>query len=285
MLDWSKAALVVDEKQLLQLPYMLRKVSSAKVLSLRLYTQFIWETYFSSVRKIIMTTLEVCVDRHLGLYMHVTIIFCFQIIKSRIEPQPLGLWNGPPGHFQIHQDFSAYPFDFPSVAGTSLSGHFLPFTDPDLATTSHQFTAVVIVTRPALRESSSLLQMLHILAQSPRLASVVLLWAGIGPPKVSVALIHSCKLTSFITGMLCNFHCCSIAVRLCCKITLFTSCELPDLQVMTSKFKLPIVILKINLESRYTKSLWLDGYINTSAILYLHEDTAIITEEVSGLCL
>lgn len=59
VLDWSRAALVIDEKQLLQLPYILRGISSAKVLSLRLYTQFMWDTYFSSVKKIILTTLEV----------------------------------------------------------------------------------------------------------------------------------------------------------------------------------------------------------------------------------
>lgn len=59
VLDWNKASLVVDERQLLQLPYLLRGISATKVLSLRLYTQFMWDTYFSSVRKIIMTTLEV----------------------------------------------------------------------------------------------------------------------------------------------------------------------------------------------------------------------------------
>ena len=51
--------MVIDEKQFLQLPYILRGISSARLLSLRLYTQFMWDTYFSSVSKVIMTTIEV----------------------------------------------------------------------------------------------------------------------------------------------------------------------------------------------------------------------------------
>ena len=63
VLDWSKAALIIDEKQLLQLPYILRGISPDKLLSFRLYTQFMWDTYFSSVSKIVTTTLEVCNNR------------------------------------------------------------------------------------------------------------------------------------------------------------------------------------------------------------------------------
>ena len=59
VLDWSRASLVVDERQLLQLPYILREVAPSKLLSFRLQTQLLWDAYFSSVSKIITTTLEV----------------------------------------------------------------------------------------------------------------------------------------------------------------------------------------------------------------------------------
>ena len=59
VLDWNKASLVVDERQLFQLPYLLRGIPASKILSLRWYAQFMWDTYFSSVSKIVSTTLEV----------------------------------------------------------------------------------------------------------------------------------------------------------------------------------------------------------------------------------
>ena len=93
-----------------------------------------------------------------------------QIIQSRIQPQPFSMWNRPPGHLLIHQDFSSYPSDYPYSSGPL---HM-----------SHQFTAVITVTRPALRESSPLVRLLQVLAQSPRLAAVILVWAGVGPPQV-----------------------------------------------------------------------------------------------------
>ena len=69
VLDWEKAALVVDERQLFQLPYLLRKIPPSKILSLRWHTQFMWDTYFSSVSKIIMTTLEVCTSKSWGSFV------------------------------------------------------------------------------------------------------------------------------------------------------------------------------------------------------------------------
>ena len=75
----------------------------------------------------------------------------------------------------IHQDFSSYPSDYPYIDSFHHSGP---------SHTSHQFTAVITVTRPALRESSPLVRLLQVLSQSPRLAAVILVWAGMGPPQV-----------------------------------------------------------------------------------------------------
>lgn len=153
VLDWKNAVLVVDERQMFQLPYLLRGISSSKILSLRWHAQFMWDTYFSSLRKIVSTTLE--------------------IIRSRIDPQPIYMWNRPPGHLQKNSKFSTYPFDYPLSHPATLHGTF-----------ASNFTAFVTLTRPALRDSSPAMRLLQTLAKSPRLSGVVMLWAGVGMPQV-----------------------------------------------------------------------------------------------------
>lgn len=44
-----------------QIPITVRSIHQDKILSLRQQTQFLWEAYFSSVEKIVLTTLEVSV--------------------------------------------------------------------------------------------------------------------------------------------------------------------------------------------------------------------------------
>lgn len=43
----------------LQVPELVRSVSPERVLALRQQTQFLWEQYFSSIEKIVFTTIEV----------------------------------------------------------------------------------------------------------------------------------------------------------------------------------------------------------------------------------
>nr|XP_023666236.1 exostosin-1b-like [Paramormyrops kingsleyae] len=59
VIDWSSGAIIGDERLLLQIPSIVRSVHRDKILSLRQQTQFLWEAYFSSVEKIVLTTLEV----------------------------------------------------------------------------------------------------------------------------------------------------------------------------------------------------------------------------------
>ncbi|KAI2651741.1 Exostosin-1b [Labeo rohita] len=59
VIDWSKAAIIGDERLLLQVPSITRSVGSDRILALRQQTQFLWDAYFSSVTKIVLTTLEV----------------------------------------------------------------------------------------------------------------------------------------------------------------------------------------------------------------------------------
>ncbi|XP_065383277.1 exostosin-like 1 isoform X2 [Macaca fascicularis] len=58
VIDWTKAAIVADERLPLQVLAALQEMSPARVLALRQQTQFLWDAYFSSVEKVIHTTLE-----------------------------------------------------------------------------------------------------------------------------------------------------------------------------------------------------------------------------------
>ncbi|KAJ1531648.1 hypothetical protein ONE63_000319 [Megalurothrips usitatus] len=59
VIDWDRAVVWADERLLLQVPELVRSVPAAKVLALRQQTQILWERYFSSIEKIVFTTLEV----------------------------------------------------------------------------------------------------------------------------------------------------------------------------------------------------------------------------------
>ncbi|KAI4817604.1 hypothetical protein KUCAC02_010988 [Chaenocephalus aceratus] len=58
IIDWNTAAVIGDERLLLQIPTTVRSIHQDRILSLRQQTQFLWEAYFSSVEKIVQTTLE-----------------------------------------------------------------------------------------------------------------------------------------------------------------------------------------------------------------------------------
>lgn len=59
VIDWNKAVIWADERLLLQVPNTIRSISNYKILQLRQQTQVLWERYFSSIEKIVFTTLEV----------------------------------------------------------------------------------------------------------------------------------------------------------------------------------------------------------------------------------
>ncbi|KAJ8333623.1 hypothetical protein SKAU_G00416310 [Synaphobranchus kaupii] len=58
IINWNTAAVIGDERLLLQIPSTVRSIHQDKILALRQQTQFLWEAYFSSVEKIVLTTLE-----------------------------------------------------------------------------------------------------------------------------------------------------------------------------------------------------------------------------------
>ncbi|XP_036207418.1 exostosin-like 1 isoform X3 [Myotis myotis] len=58
VIDWTKAAIVADKRLPLQVLAALQEMPPTRVLALRQQTQFLWDTYFSSVEKVIRTALE-----------------------------------------------------------------------------------------------------------------------------------------------------------------------------------------------------------------------------------
>lgn len=85
---------------LFQIPSTVRSIHQDKILSLRQQTQFLWEAYFNSVEKIVLTTLEV---RFFSCYIYSRIFCrshlqsvsqsvscCPQIVLQRPEPKVLG---------------------------------------------------------------------------------------------------------------------------------------------------------------------------------------------------
>lgn len=68
---------------MLQIPSTIRSIHQDKILALRQQTQFLWEAYFSSVEKIVLTTLEVSempwlsVSNNGPLYVFLSLLFCY----------------------------------------------------------------------------------------------------------------------------------------------------------------------------------------------------------------
>lgn len=107
-----------------QIPSAVRFIHPERVLAFQQQTQFLWDAYFSSVDKIVHTTLEVsppipspppqlpgsppgCWEHHSGLW---------QIIKDRLSPhrsRSRFLWNALPGGLLVLPDFSTHLGDFP----------------------------------------------------------------------------------------------------------------------------------------------------------------------------
>ncbi|KAF3850170.1 hypothetical protein F7725_019889 [Dissostichus mawsoni] len=94
VIDWRKAAIIGDERLLLQVPSITRSVGRDRILALRQQTQFLWDAYFSSVTKIVLTTLEIIQDRvdsHAQISPVVKLIIA--VAKSKFCAQIVVLWN------------------------------------------------------------------------------------------------------------------------------------------------------------------------------------------------
>uniref|UniRef100_A0AAQ6A2S0 Exostosin GT47 domain-containing protein n=1 Tax=Amphiprion ocellaris TaxID=80972 RepID=A0AAQ6A2S0_AMPOC len=108
IIDWNTAAVIGDERLLLQIPSTVRSIHQDKILSLRQQTQFLWEAYFNSVEKIVLTTLEIIQDRVL---LHTS--------RSNL------MWNCLPGGLFTLPQYSTHLRDFPFYY--AKLGHFTNF--------------------------------------------------------------------------------------------------------------------------------------------------------------
>lgn len=63
VLDWKRAAIVIDEDDLLEVMPILRNISSKRVELMRRQVEFFWSSYFNSIDSITLTTLQIINDR------------------------------------------------------------------------------------------------------------------------------------------------------------------------------------------------------------------------------
>uniref|UniRef100_A0A096M662 Exostosin glycosyltransferase 1 n=1 Tax=Poecilia formosa TaxID=48698 RepID=A0A096M662_POEFO len=147
IIDWNTAAVIGDERLLLQIPSTVRSIHQDKILSLRQQTQLLWEAYFNSVEKIVLTTLEIIQDRVLE---H----------NSRSSL----MWNSLPGGLFTLPRYSTHLGDF-------------PFFYAKLGIKPYpKFTAIIHVVTPLVSQSQPVMKLLVAVAKSQYCAQVIVLW-------------------------------------------------------------------------------------------------------------
>ncbi|XP_058675854.1 exostosin-like 1 isoform X1 [Ammospiza nelsoni] len=152
-IDWGKAAVVGSERLLLQIPSAVRCIRPERVLAFQQQTQFLWDAYFSSVDKIVHTTLE--------------------IIRDRLDParsRSRRLWNALPGGLLVLPEFSTHLGDFPFYY---LHHGYSP---------SKKFTAFIRAVSQAGSLSQPLLRLIQAVSGSQYCAQIVVLWSCEKPP-------------------------------------------------------------------------------------------------------
>nr|XP_033794064.1 exostosin-1-like [Geotrypetes seraphini] len=147
VIDWNKAAIIGDERLLLQVPSIIRSIGPDKILVLRQQTQFLWDTYFSSVEKIVLTTLEIIQDR----------------IFSHINRNAV-MWNALPGGLFVLPQYSTHLADFPF--------YYLVLGQ----TPAKEFTAVIQAVSPLLTQSQTILKLILSVAKSKYCRQIIVLW-------------------------------------------------------------------------------------------------------------
>ncbi|MED6287144.1 Exostosin-1a [Characodon lateralis] len=147
IIDWNTAAVIGDERLLLQIPSTVRSIHQDRILSLRQQTQLLWEAYFNSVEKIVLTTLEIIQDRVLE---HTS--------RSSL------MWNSLPGGLFTLPQYSTHLGDF-------------PFFYAKLGIKSYpRFTAIIHVVTPLVSLSQPVMKLLVAVAKSQYCAQVIVLW-------------------------------------------------------------------------------------------------------------
>ncbi|KAL1767892.1 exostosin-1 [Sigmodon hispidus] len=147
VINWNQAAVIGDERLLLQIPSTIRSIHQDKILALRQQTQFLWEAYFSSVEKIVLTTLEIIQDR---IFKHIS--------RNSL------IWNKHPGGLFVLPQYSSYLGDFPYYYAN------LGLKPPS------KFTAIIHAVTPLVSQSQPVLKLLVAAAKSQYCAQIIVLW-------------------------------------------------------------------------------------------------------------
>ncbi|MGH0125446.1 UNVERIFIED_CONTAM: hypothetical protein FKN15_031944 [Acipenser sinensis] len=147
VIDWKQAVIEGDERLLLQIPSTVRSINSDKILAFRQRTQMLWEAYFSSVDKIVLTTLEIIKDR----------------VFTRVSRNKL-MWNTLPGGLFVLPEYSSHLSDFPFYY---LNQGLSP---------RQEFTAVIHAVSPLLSQSQPIMKLLQVVSKSKYCSQIIILW-------------------------------------------------------------------------------------------------------------
>ncbi|XP_028675626.1 exostosin-1c-like [Erpetoichthys calabaricus] len=147
VIDWSQAVIEGDERLLLQIPSTVHSIDDDKILAFRQRTQMLWEAYFSSVDKIVLTTLEIIKDR---VFSHVS--------RNKL------MWNSLPGGLFILPEYSTNLADYPFYY---LSQGLSPGQD---------FTAVIHAVSPLVSQSQPIMRLLQVVSKSKYCSQIIILW-------------------------------------------------------------------------------------------------------------
>ncbi|CAL9690825.1 unnamed protein product [Knipowitschia caucasica] len=153
VIQWNQAVLEGDERLLLQVPSMVRAVGNERILALRQRTQMLWEAYFSSVDKIVLTTLEIIKDR---VFSHVS--------RNKY------MWNSLPGGLFVLPEYSTHLAHFPFYyLGLGVSP-------------GQEFTAVIHAVSPLVSQSQPIMKLLQVVSKSKYCSQIIILWNSEKPP-------------------------------------------------------------------------------------------------------
>uniref|UniRef100_A0A3Q3JNV6 Exostosin GT47 domain-containing protein n=1 Tax=Monopterus albus TaxID=43700 RepID=A0A3Q3JNV6_MONAL len=137
----------------LQVPSTVRAVGNERVLVLRQRTQMLWEAYFSSVDKIVLTTLEIIKDR---VFSHIS--------RNKY------MWNSLPGGLLVLPEYSTHLAHFPFYyLGLGVSP-------------GQEFTAVIHAVSPLVSQSQPIMKLLQVVSKSKYCSQIIILWNSEKPP-------------------------------------------------------------------------------------------------------
>ncbi|XP_012693106.2 exostosin-1c [Clupea harengus] len=153
VIQWNQAVIEGDERLLLQVPSTVRAVVIERVLAMRQRTQMLWEAYFSTVDKIVLTTLEIIKDR----------------VFSHISRNKL-MWNSLPGGLLVLPEYSThlahYPFYYLNLG----------------LSPGQEFTAVIHATSPLVSQSQPIMKLLQVVSRSKYCSQIIIIWNSEKPP-------------------------------------------------------------------------------------------------------